>query len=111
MRLRLVLLAVLVLTVGVASASASSGGGSKVVKPDSCPTDKPMVVRLVPRRSENARGLRRRQARLGARCGHAFDPDLASGRKRVLLEGPRRRHVHDLCGAKPGGNGHRPLPV
>ena len=44
MRLRLVPLAVLVLAVGVASASASSGGGSKVVKPDSCPTDKPMVV-------------------------------------------------------------------
>ena len=44
MRLRLVLFVVLVLAVGVASASASSGDASAVVKPDSCPTNKPLVV-------------------------------------------------------------------
>jgi hypothetical protein len=45
MRLRLVLSAALVLAVGGASAAASSGDASAAtVKPDSCPTDKPLVV-------------------------------------------------------------------
>ena len=44
MRLRLVLCALVALAVGVASASASSGASSAVVKPGSCPTDKPVVV-------------------------------------------------------------------
>jgi hypothetical protein len=44
MRLRLVFLAVLVLVVGAVGASASGGATSTVVKPDSCPTNKPLVV-------------------------------------------------------------------